>query len=279
MTAQMITANGIEQCYETTGVEGAPWVTLIHGSGDNHNMWWLQVPALAESFRILTYDVRGHGDTETPEDDSLSQMTFVDDLAALLDVLGIERTALIGYSMGGGIVRNFAAAHPDRVWGAVISNGGRLDPPPLANEEEAAAAQKMREERIAGIRAGGMDFVFEGWRTQVYTPEFLEARPQIVEAHYAITTANDPEKYIRVMAGMGGPSGVDVANITSPTLIVVGAGDQYTGPEAAHDLAAAMTGTQAGVEVFPTRHGTPFERHEEYNRTLLAFLNENRPTN
>ena len=279
MAAQMITANGIEQCYETTGPEGAPWVTLVHGSGDNRNGWWLQVPALAESFRVLTYDVRGHGDTETPEDDSLSQRTFVDDLAALLDGLGIERTALIGYSMGGGIVRNFAATHPNRVWGAVISNGGRLDPPPPANEEEARAAQAMRQERMAGIRAGGMDFVFEGWREQVYTPEFLVARPEIVEAHYAVTTANDPEKYVRVMAGMGGPSGVDVANITSPTLIIVGAGDQYTGPEAAQALAEAMTGTQAGVEVFPTRHGTPFERHEEYNRTLLDFLNENKPTN
>ena len=137
----------------------------------------------------------------------------------------------------------------------------------------------MREERMAGIRAGGMDFVFEGWREQVYTPEFLVARPEIVEAHYAVTTANDPEKYVRVMAGMGGPSGVDVANITSPTLIIVGAGDQYTGPEAAQALAEAMTGTQTGVEVFPTRHGTPFERHEEYNRTLLDFLNANKPGN
>ena len=54
MAAQMITANGIAQCYETTGPDGAPWVTLVHGSGDNRNGWWLQVPALAESFRVLT---------------------------------------------------------------------------------------------------------------------------------------------------------------------------------------------------------------------------------
>ena len=112
---------------------------------------------------------------------------------------------------------------------------------------------------------------------QVYTPEFLQARPEIVDAHRAIMTANDPDKYVRIMSGMGGASGVDVANITSPALIIVGAGDQYTGPEAAQDLAVAMTGTQAGVQVFPTRHGTPFERHEEYNRELLGFLNANRP--
>ena len=277
MTAKMITANGIQQCYEITGPEGAPWVTLVHGSGDNRNSWWLQVPALAETYRVLTYDIRGHGDTETPEDASMGQMTFVEDLVGLLDALGIQRTALIGYSMGGGIVRNTAATHPDRVWSLVISNGGRLDPPAPANQEEADSARAMREERVAGIRAGGMDFVFDGWLTQVYTPEFLTARPEIVEAHRAVMTANDPDKYIRVMSGMGGASGVDVANITSPALIIVGAGDQYTGPEAANDLAAAMTGTQAGVQVFPTRHGAPFERHEEYNRELLAFLNANKP--
>ena len=276
MTAKMMTANGIQQCYEITGPEGAPWVTLAHGSGDNRNSWWLQVPALAETYRVLTYDVRGHGDTETPEDASMGQMTFVDDLVGLLDALDIRRTALIGYSMGGGIVRNMAATHPSRVWSLVISNGGRLDPPAPASQEEADAARAMREERVAGIRSGGMNFVFDGWLAQVYTPEFLVARPEIVEAHRAVMTANDPDKYIRVMSGMGGSAGVDLAAITAPTLIVVGAGDQYTGPEAAGELAQELTGTQAAVEVFPTRHGTPFERHEEYNRTLLDHLNANR---
>ena len=59
---------------------------------------------------------------------------------------------------------------------------------------------------------------------------FSQARPEIVDAHRAIMTANDPDKYVRIMSGMGGASGVDVANITSPALIIVGAGDEYTGP-------------------------------------------------
>ena len=277
MAAKTITANGIQQRYEISGPEGAPWVTLVHGSADNHTAWWLQTPALAETFHVLTYDVRGHGETETPEHEQPSQMTFVNDLAGLLTGLGIERTALIGYSMGGGIVRNFAATHPDRVWGLVISNGGRLDAPPPATEEEAASAQAQREERLANIRAGGMKYVFDNWITQVYTPEFASARPDVVGKHRSITESNDPAKYLHVMSGMGGPSGVDVAAIHAPTLIIVGAGDEYTGPEAAHDLAQAMTGTQAGVQVFPSRHGTPFELPDDYNGALLTFLNENRP--
>lgn len=275
MSAQMAVANGIQQCYEITGPDNAPWVTLIHGSGDNHAAWGLQVPELAETYRVLAYDVRGHGETETPDDQPVSQETFVEDLRGLLDALEIPQTALIGYSMGGGIARNFAAAHPDRLWGLLLSNGGRLDPPadPLREEE----MRKMREERIVGIRAGGMDSVFDGWLTSVYTPEFVAARPEIVEWHRKIMTSNNPEHYVRILGGATSSANFDLSRITMPTLIVVGAGDEYTGPEQAQDLAKALTGAKAEVNVFPTRHGSPFERHEEYNRTLLAFLDANRP--
>ena len=270
MSAQMAVANGIQQCYEIAGPEGAPWVTLVHGSGDNHAAWGLQTPELAETYRVLTYDVRGHGETETPADQPVNQETFVEDLRALLDALGIEKTALVGYSMGGGIARNVAATHPERIWGLVLSNGGRLDPPPDPSQE--AEMRRMREERISGIRAGGMDAVFDGWLDNVYTPEFVEARPDIVEWHRKITTSNDPEKYMRVLGGATSPAVFDLTRISMPTLIIVGAGDSYTGPEAGRDLAKALTGTSAEVNVFPTRHGSPFERHEEYTRTLLSFL-------
>ncbi len=271
----MAIANGIQQCYETMGTRG-PWVTLIHGSGDNHHAWWLQAPILAKRFRVLSYDVRGHGETETPSDQPIGQATFVADLHRLLDELEIRQTAVVGYSMGGGIARNFAAAHPERVWAAVLSNGGRLDPQPDASQDTEMA--KMREQRIASIRAGGMESVFDGWLTSVYTPEFVEARPEIVAKHKEIMTANDPEKYIQTMSSAMSASNINVSTLTAPTMIIVGAGDEYTGPDAARELAAALPKqANAQVNVFPTRHGSPFERHEEYNRTLLAFLDTNRP--
>jgi pimeloyl-ACP methyl ester carboxylesterase len=275
MPTTMAIANEIQQCYEVSGNRGS-WVTLVHGSGDNHEAWWLQVPTLAKRFRVLTYDVRGHGETETPADKPIDQATFVEDLRGLLDKLKIGKTAVIGYSMGGGIARNFAATHPDRVWGVVLSNGGRLDPPPDPSRE--AEMAKMREGRIAGIREGGMESVFDGWLTNVYTPEFAEARPEIVAQHRRIMTANDPEKYSRTMSGAMSSSKVDLNRLTSPTLIIVGAGDEYTGPDAGRELAAALPRqANAQVNVFPTRHGSPFERHEEYNQTLIDFLEANRP--
>ena len=275
MAPAMVNANGIQQSYEITGTRG-PWVTLIHGSADNLAAWGLQVPALARRFRVLTYDVRGHGETETPASQPITQETFVEDLRGLLDALKIRRTVVLGYSMGGGIARNFAATYPNRVWGVVLSNGGsRLDPPPDPSRD--AEMARMREERIAGIRARGMASVFEGWLDNLYTPEFVAARPDIVEWHRSITTSNDPEKYIRTMGGGMSSSRADISRIAAPMLIIVGAGDGYNPTGVAQEFAQALKGTKPRVNVFPTRHGAPFERHEEFNRTLLQFLDVNRP--
>ncbi|MSQ40836.1 MAG: alpha/beta fold hydrolase [Dehalococcoidia bacterium] len=270
-----IKANNISMYYETTGHRG-PWVTLIHGSADNHRAWELHAPALAIRFRVLTYDVRGHGQTETPASVPVTQDVNVEDLRGLLDALRIRRTAVVGYSMGGGIARNFAAAYPDRVWAAVLSNGGaRLDQP--VDTSRTAEMAKMREERIASIRAKGMAAVFDGWIEQVYTPEFIRARPEIVQWHRQVCVSNDPEKYLRTMGGGGVPSQVDLNKITAPMLLIVGTGDGYNPVEGAQEFAQALKGTKPETILFPTRHGSPFERHEEYIRTLQKFLGTHRP--
>ena len=89
---------------------------MIHGSGDNHLAWEYQVRELEKTYRVLTYDVRGHGATETPLDVNVNQKTFVEDLHGLLQSLNINSTAVLGYSMGAGIARNFAAIYPEAVW-------------------------------------------------------------------------------------------------------------------------------------------------------------------
>jgi 3-oxoadipate enol-lactonase len=135
---------------------------------------------------------------------------------------------------------------------------------------------KMRQERIDSIRSRGMVAVFEGWFENLYTPEFAAARPEIVDWHRSITTSNDPEKYIQTLTG-GTSSNIDLSKINAPLMIIVGAGDGYNPAGVANEFAQALKGTKPEVNVFPTRHGSPFERHEEYNQTLLGFLGKNRP--
>lgn len=241
---------------------------MIHGSGDNHLAWEHQVRDLEKTYRVLTYDVRGHGATETPLDVTANQKVFVEDLHALLQSLNINRTAVLGYSMGAGIARNFAASYPEEIWGLVISNGGKLDPKTVDSDD----ALKAISDRKESIRSGGMDSVFDGWLSSVYTPEFVLARPEIIEWHRNIMTSNNVEKYIHVVGAPGKSHEFPLNQITAPTLIIVGSGDEYTGPDEALDIKAALDNAETSINIFPTRHGSPFERSVEYNQLILSFF-------
>jgi pimeloyl-ACP methyl ester carboxylesterase len=115
--------NGVSLYYEVTG-DGPPLV-LVHGFACGLRMWDPQVRALSSAWRIVTYDVRGHGISDAPADPAAySQAISVGDLGALLDHLGLSRTALGGLSMGGNIALNFALAQPGRVSALIVADTG-----------------------------------------------------------------------------------------------------------------------------------------------------------
>ena len=116
-----IKANGISMNYELSG--SGRCFTLIHGAGDNLNAWYNQVPVFSQHYRVLTYDVRGHGQTELPEVE-LSAELWVEDLRALLEALNISEIILLGYSMGGAIALEFALTHSKMVTALILSNTG-----------------------------------------------------------------------------------------------------------------------------------------------------------
>src|SRR4030095_2473854 len=113
--------NGIRVYYESHDT-GQP-VVLVHGLGLSSDMWHYQVPALAECYRVITIDNRGLGQNSKPKG-RYEMAMYVEDLLQLIDFLGFEKPALIGLSMGGGIVQSFALAHLDRVLAlGLISTG------------------------------------------------------------------------------------------------------------------------------------------------------------
>lgn len=115
--------NGIRLYYEVTG-KGHP-VVFVHGFGCGIRSWDPQVRALAGTYRVIAYDVRGHGLSDAPsEAAAYSQPTSVEDLRQLLAILKVRRTAVIGLSMGGNIALNFALAHPTLVSALVIADTG-----------------------------------------------------------------------------------------------------------------------------------------------------------
>ncbi|MBL8584567.1 MAG: alpha/beta fold hydrolase, partial [Rhizobiaceae bacterium] len=97
--------------YAVAGPERAPAVVLIHGLGLNQAVWQWMVPALADRFRVITYDLTGHGGSAAPQGQPVLRDLSLQ-LASLLDHLGIDRAALVGFSLGGMVARRFAQDHP-----------------------------------------------------------------------------------------------------------------------------------------------------------------------
>jgi 2-succinyl-6-hydroxy-2,4-cyclohexadiene-1-carboxylate synthase len=135
----------VKLVYELTGPEAGIPLVLIHGLGDRRELWSGIVPSLSTEQRVLTYDLRGHGESDVPADPAAYSMSiFVADLQALLDGLGIARARLAGFSLGGAVAVHFALAHPERTVALAMinANAAARDPGEEAAMERAAAGGK-----------------------------------------------------------------------------------------------------------------------------------------
>jgi pimeloyl-ACP methyl ester carboxylesterase len=111
--------------YAPANAEGPP-IVLLHGLASNARWWLLVAPLLAERFRVVALDQRGHGESDKP-DDGYDFATIVGDLAAFVDALGFEQPVVVGHSWGGNVALEYGATHPDGVAGLVLVDGGFLE--------------------------------------------------------------------------------------------------------------------------------------------------------
>lgn len=259
---------GARLYYERCNDRRGPAVVLVHGNGDNHRMWAMQIPDLSTAFDTITLDVRGHGETETLNGD-YSYEAVAEDIAALLDALGLPSAAVVGYSMGGAIAATFVLRHPQRAWALVLSNSGALLTAPTA--EQLAAQAQRREEQIAAIEKEGMLALWNQYLPQIFTDEFRRRAPLALSVYRAAILANHPTEFLRRLRAAPRPQApMPYEQIAVPTLIIAGEHDGYGAPAAARQVADRIP--DARVVVFPYSHGVPIEAPHEFNRTVLAFL-------
>src|SRR5262245_4763515 len=155
-----IKANNLNFHYWRSG--HGPEVVLVHGLGGNLAGWHIGIlPVLQQEYRVLTYDLRGHGRSDGPPA-GYTTGDMVQDLRGVLDGLDIERAAFVGHSWGADIILHFALLHPDRVSELVILEGGLLAP---------LASVYRRPD-------------WSGWPYAVNTLETLLGRPIPQESHY-----------------------------------------------------------------------------------------------
>ncbi len=248
--------------YEIAG-RRAP-VVLVHGLGMTRAMWEGQWPVLTGQFRTLRYDLLGHGESDKPEGPySLSR--FVAQLEALLDHLAIDRCALVGFSLGGMIVRAFTLAQPQRVGALAILNSPHAR---SAAERTAVAA------RVAEAARGGPEATVEAALKRWFTEDFAARSPAVLERVRRWILANDRQIYpavYRVLAESDGELAEAISAIACPTLVMTGEEDPGNTPAMARAMAALIPG--ARVEILPgLRHLALIEDPEAVNARLLTFL-------
>lgn len=257
-----VTPDGI--VWEASGPSDAPPVVLIHGLGLNRAAWQWQEPALADRYRVIRYDLFGHGESqEPPRPPSLS--LFSEQLVALMNEVGIGRAAIVGFSLGGMIARRFAQDHPDRAAALVILNSPHKRSP----EAQEAVAARVRQARDHGP-ASTVEGALERW----FTPAFAAANPAMMDQVRRWVMANDPAIYPAVYEVL--VEGVEEVvspdpPLTQPTLVITGDEDFGNGPEMTRAIAAEIEGAEA-VILTALRHMALAEEPDAVNRPLLAFL-------
>jgi pimeloyl-ACP methyl ester carboxylesterase len=257
-----IEREGVAITFDVTG--SAPHVTLAHGVGSTLQAWDDIVPRLGGGFRILRYDLRGHGQSGKPPgpyrlDD------FIGDLRALLDAQNVARTMLVGFSFGGMIALAFAARHPERVvrLGVISAVAGRT-----------AAQRAAVMERASALAAGGpaltVDAALERW----FTPEYRQRHPEVVKRQVERVLANDPHGYAAAYRVFAESEVIDeLEKIRCPALIMTGEHDTGSTPEMARAMHARLPGSRL-VILARYRHSLLLEAAADVVTHLRPFLEE-----
>jgi pimeloyl-ACP methyl ester carboxylesterase len=260
-------ANGINIYYEVHGQ--GPNLALIEGVGYHTWMWYRQVPAFAPHFRTLIYDNRGVGRSDKPEG-PYTHVQNADDLAALLDVLGWDRTHVLGVSMGGFIAQEFALKYPERLDRLVLVATGFGGPhmvpvPPEAQRALLPNPELSPEEKIRS--AMPVAFGDRSWPDK-HGDEF----ERIVS--WRLEYPQPPEAAVaQVMAGVTFNVEERLGQIKAPTLVVAGTEDAVVPPQNAELLAAAIPHVK--LDLIPgAGHLVIIEQAERFNRDVIRFLQD-----
>lgn len=241
-------------------------VLLLHAFPLDRSMWSESIEALAPHFRVIAPDLRGHGGSPAPAGPYL-MADHVADTVALLDRLGVASVAVVGVSMGGYVAMNLLAAHPDRVWAAVLA-----DTRAGADSDE---GRRGRAEQARRVQAEGLASFIAQQLPKMFAPATLRDRPEVAARYTAIVQATRPAAIVAQLAGLAARPDTTAAleRVTCPTLILVGAEDVLTPPAEAQAMAALVRGSQ--VEVLEgAGHLANLELPAQFNRRIVEFLRQ-----
>src|SRR5262245_15864285 len=244
--------NGITIRYDASG--SGPAVLLTHGFSSTGRAWDEQHRAL-DRYRVISWDMRGHGETESPNDPSrYSHDLTVADMRGLLQHLGIERAVVGGLSLGGTMSLAFYRRYPEMVRALVICDSG----PGYRNADARAEWNRRAEARAADLETRGLDALQAGSRDMREAARRHRSAQGLAHAARGMLSQRD--------AGI-----IDsLPEVRVPTLVIVGDQDApFIAP--CEYMAKKIPGAQLAV-IKDAGHSSNLDQPEAFNRVLLGFL-------
>jgi len=257
-----IEANGIATEYLLEGPAGAPVVAMSHSLAANLSLWDAQAAALAGRYRVLRYDIRGHGGSDAPAAPyALEQMA--DDLHGLMQALGIADAHVVGLSMGGLIGMTLALKFPRAIRSLTLADTTASYGP----ERKAGWDDRIRVAEAQGIEPL-LDRTMEAW----FTAPFRAERPDVIAKVRAMLAPTSVVGYVGAIQAIGyGDMREEIRAIRCPTLVLVGDEDRGTDITMARTMHERIAGSEL-VVIPRAAHCSCVEAPEAFNRALLAFL-------
>ncbi|MBM3644160.1 MAG: alpha/beta fold hydrolase [Alphaproteobacteria bacterium] len=247
---QFLDRSGVRIAYEVHG--SGPTLLLSHGYSSTMRMWDGQIAALKDRWKVVLWDMRGHGASDYPADDArYSEALTVGDMASLLDAVGARRAVIAGLSLGGYMSLAFHATHPDRVRALMLFDTG----PGFKKDEARAAWSANAHRRAADLEARGLAAL--NTSDEVRLTRHRDATGLARAARGMLAQADD-----RVIQSL--PS------VKAPTLVLVGADD--TPFLAATDYMASRIAGARKVVIPAAGHAANLHQPAAFNATVTDFL-------
>jgi len=245
--------------YELSGNDRREVLVLANSIGSNLSLWNRILPALESEFKVLRYDMSGHGMSSVPPGPySLEQLGR--DLLFLLNSLGMKRVNVCGLSLGGMVAMWLGIHAPERVNRMVLANtGARIGAP------------RMWEERMETVRRGDMGVLADTMLARWFTPSYREAHPDEMKIARDMVANTDRSGYLACCGVLRDTDLRDeIGVISAPCLVITGSYDPATPPSDGQALSKNLRNSKY-VEL-ESSHISAWERADDFAREVLAFL-------
>ncbi len=262
MNERVRLASGVTLNTAVDGEAGKPWIVLSNSLGANLSMWDPQIEFLTQSYRVLRYDTRGHGQSDAPAG-PYSFADLVGDVIALMDAHEIETADFMGLSMGGMTGLGLALDHFDRV-SRVVCADGRADAP--------GPFREMWDHRIATVEANGLEGIVDGTLASWFTEAWRLENPEHVSDIRAMVLGNDAAGYIACCRALKQLDYLKrLGDVSIPVLFVGGSEDKGAAPQVMQAMADATPGGRY-VEIPDAAHVANINQPAAFNQAISGFL-------